>query len=72
MAIGGVINPVMATYNQYMQEESIEISINSDFTIKAKLYTYIISKVLKKTMFLPWHTKLVLSALAYFDAKNIL
>ena len=38
MTIGGVINPVMETYNQYMQEESMEISINSDFTMKAKLY----------------------------------
>ena len=38
MAIGGVINPVMETYNQFMQEESMEISINSDFTMKAKLY----------------------------------
>jgi hypothetical protein len=48
MAIGGVINPVVETYNQYMQEDSIEISINSDFTIKAKLY---ISKVLKNDVF---------------------
>ena len=39
MAIGGVINPVMETYNQFMQEESMEISVNSDFTMKAKLYT---------------------------------
>ena len=67
MAIGGVINPVMETYNQFMQEESMEISINSDFTMKAKLYIQII----KETMFLLWHTKLVFSALAYIDPNNI-
>lgn len=33
--LGGVINPVMETYNQFMQEESMEISVNSDFTMKA-------------------------------------
>ena len=38
MAIGGVINPVMEKYNQFMQEESMEISMNSGFTMKAKLY----------------------------------
>ena len=68
MAIGGVINPVMETYNQFMQEESMEISVNSDFTMKAKLYT----QRTKKTMLLVWHTKLVFSTLAYFDPKSIL
>ena len=44
MAIGGVINPVMETYNQFMQEESMEISMNSGFTMKAKLYIQSIKK----------------------------
>ena len=62
MAIGGVINPVMETYNQFMQEESMEISINSGFTMKAKLYI----QRLKKLMFLLWH---ILTQEIHFKAK---